>query len=371
LNGRDFYLGRYGSPESRAEYDRLIAEWLSNGRTLPVAAAGAGSDLTINELLLAYLKFAETYYVKNGKPTKEPVNIGLALRPLRKLYGHTLARDFGPLKLKTVRQAMIDAGNCRNEVNKRTRTTVRVFKWAVENEMIPPSIHHGLKAVSGLRQGQANVRESKPVKPVPEAFVDAIRPHVSRQVWAMIQLQLLTGMRPGEVCIMRTCDLDASGRVWIYTPGTHKTEHHGRERKIYIGPNAQAILRPWLRTDLSGYLFSPREAMEEYRTELRRNRKTPMTPSQGARTRKRKPRKEPGERYDSDSYGRAIKYGCKRAGVPKWHPHQLRHNAATRLRKEFGLDVARVILGHTSPAVTEVYAEVDREKAMVVMEQVG
>jgi integrase len=371
LNGKDIYLGRYGSPESRAEYDRLIAEWLSNGRTLLVAASGTDSDLTINELLLAYLKFAETYYVKNGKPTKEPVNIGLALRPLRKLYGHTFARDFGPLKLKTVRQAMIDAGNCRNEVNKRTRTTVRVFKWAVENEMIPPSVHHGLKAVSGLRRDQANVRESKPVKPVPEAFVDAIRPHVSRQVWAMIGLQRLTGMRPGEVCIMRTCDLDTSGRVWIYTPETHKTEHHGRERKIYIGPSAQAILREWLRTDLSGYLFSPREAMEEYRTELRRNRKTPMTPSQKARTRKRKPRKEPGERYDTDSYGRAIKYGCKRACVPKWHPNQLRHNAATRLRKEFGLDVARAVLGHSSPAVTEVYAELDGAKAAEAMERVG
>jgi len=57
--------------------------------------------------------------------------------------------------------------------------------------------------------------------------------------------------------------------------------------------------------------------------------------------------------------------------VPRWGAHRLRHNAATYLRKEFGLDVARVILGHSSPAVTEVYAEVDREKALKVMEQVG
>ena len=27
LNGRDFYLGPHGSPESRADYDRLVAEW--------------------------------------------------------------------------------------------------------------------------------------------------------------------------------------------------------------------------------------------------------------------------------------------------------------------------------------------------------
>jgi integrase len=57
--------------------------------------------------------------------------------------------------------------------------------------------------------------------------------------------------------------------------------------------------------------------------------------------------------------------------VPHWHPHQLRHSAATRLRKEFGLDVARVILGHSSPAVTEVYADPDREKALNAMGQIG
>jgi integrase len=178
-------------------------------------------------------------------------------------------------------------------------------------------------------------------------------------------------MRPGEVTIMRTCDLDTSGRVLAYTPESHKTEHHGRERRIYIGPQAQAVIKPWLRADLTAYLFSPKEAMEEHRAELRRNRKSPMTPSQRARTRKRKPRKEPGERYDTGSYGHAIKAGCKRAGVPKWHPHQLRHNAATRLRKEFGLDVARVVLGHSSPAVTKVYAELDGAKAAEAMERVG
>ncbi len=46
-------------------------------------------------------------------------------------------------------------------------------------------------------------------------------------------------------------------------------------------------------------------------------------------------------------------------------------SAATRLRWQFGLDAARVILGHSSPIVTEVYGEVDREKAIAVMERVG
>jgi integrase len=102
----------------------------------------------------------------------------------------------------------------------------------------------------------------------------------------MIQLQRLSGMRPGEVCIIRTCDLDTSGRTWIYTPETHKTEHHDKERPIYLGPHAQDVLRPWLRTELTAYLFSPKEVMAEKHAQQRENRKTPITPSQRGRKRK-------------------------------------------------------------------------------------
>ena len=110
--------------------------------------------------------------------------------------------------------------------------------------------------------------------------------------------------------------------------------------------------------------------MTEFRTGLRRRRKTPVQPSQRSRALAR-PRKAPGAVYSVESYRRAITTACRRAEVPHRHPNRLRHAAATRLRKEFGLDIARVILGHSSPATTEVYAEVDRQKALAVMEQVG
>jgi integrase len=370
LDGRDLYLGRHGSAESRAEYDRLISEWLANGRRLPGSSSDPEADLTVNELLVAYLRHADAYYVKNGRPTKEPQDIRYAIRPIRQVYGHTSARSFGPLALKAIRQVMIDSGLCRNEVNKRIGKIKRAFKWAVSEELIPPSVHHGLQAVSGLRRGRADIRESEPVRPVPEAFVEAVRPHVSRQIWAMIQLQSLTGMRPGEVVAIRTIDIDTSGRVWSYTPASHKTEHHGKRRVIHFGPRAQECLRQWLRTDLTACLFSPAEATAERRTEMRRARKTSVQPSQRDRAKPR-PKKRPGSSYTVKSYCRAIAYACERVGVPKWHPNQLRHNAATRLRKDFGLDVARAVLGHSSPVVTEVYAELDGAKAAEAMERVG
>jgi integrase len=275
---------------------------------------------------------------------------------------------------------MVEADVCRAEINRRISRILRVFKWGVSEEMVPPSVHQALQTVPGLRRGRADVRESEPVKPVPDAFVDPIEPHISRQVWAMVELQRLTGMRPGEVCSMRSADIDTSGRVWTYTPERHKTEHLGRERRIYLGPTAQAILRPWLRAELVAYLFQPREAVAERPAEMRKLRKTPVQPSQRDRQ-EPGPKTQPGNSYKVVSYRGAIKYGIRRANaerakrgepeIPSWHPQRLRHSAATRLRKEFGLDVARAVLGQSSPVVTEVYAELDGAKAAEAMERVG
>ena len=213
-------------------------------------------------------------------------------------------------------------------------------------------------------------RETKPIRPVADADVDAIRLHVGRQVWAMIELQRLTGMRPGEVTRMRTGDIDRSGSIWVYRPHRHKTEHHDRPRVIPLGPRAQEILRPFLKADPLAYLFRPDEAEAERYAARGAARKSKVSPAH-RRRRKPNPRVRPGERYSTSAYGRVIHRGCRKAGVPLWSPNRLRHTAATRLRKDFGLDVARAILGHSSPAVTEVYAELDREKAFEIMAKIG
>jgi hypothetical protein len=111
LDGRDHYLGDFGTPESRAEYDRLIAEYLANRRMRPAANPAIGvdsvgsSDLTINEVLLAFWRHAERHYrTPSGAPSKELANFRDAFRPLRQLYGCTVAREFSPLRLKALRQ---------------------------------------------------------------------------------------------------------------------------------------------------------------------------------------------------------------------------------------------------------------------------
>jgi integrase len=370
IDGRDIYLGKHGSPESRAEYDRLIAEWLANGRSLNTSQAGAPSDATVNEVILAFWQHAELHYRHpDGSPTGELDNFRDSLRPLRKLYGSLLAREFSPLKLKAVRKAMIDAGLARTTINQRVSRILRVFRWAASEELIPSGVYQSLKTVAGLPQGRCDAKEAKPVGPVPDSLVEAIQPHVARQVWTMVQLQRLTGMRPGEVVIMRTGDVDRSRDVWTYAPARHKTQHRGKSRRIAIGPRAQEVLTPWLRPALDEYLFSPREAMAEFRAGQRQRRKTALSPSQQAR--KPKPNMRLSERYVPRSYNHAIRYGCTRAGIPPWHPNQLRHSAATRIRKHSDLDAARAVLGHSDSKTSEIYAERDFEQANRVMREIG
>ena len=371
LNGKDYYLGSWNTKSSRREYDRLISEWLAAGRPNVQCTDSAGG-ISVAEVLVRFMRYARGYYrTPDGTPSSELHNLKLALRPLRELYATTEAAGFGPLALQSVRQHMIDRGLVRTNINRHVGRIKLVFKWAVANELVPADVFHGLQAVSGLRAGRSAAKESDPVKPAPEEHIDAILPLVSTPVRAMIELQLLTGARPGEVLAMRGRELDTSGNVWIYSPAQHKTAHRGHRRTIYLGPRAQEAVRPFLKDDPEAFLFSPRDSQEAYWTARRANRQTPMTPSQRRRRRKRNPKRTPGKCYTLCSYGRAIVKACAKANIPAWHPHQLRHNAATRLRKEFGLDVARVILGHRSPVVTEVYAELDRDKAIEVITQVG
>jgi integrase len=244
------------------------------------------------------------------------------------------------------------------------------------------------------------------VKPVPQAHIDAVLECVNKQIGAMIRLQLLTGMRPGEVTIMRGGDLDTSGRIWVYRPASHKTEHHYVERLIYLGPKAQEVLRPFLKRDLQAYLFSPAEAECDRRQALHAGRKTPMScGNRPGSNRRPRPNRKPGARYTRTNYRGAIRRACEQAFPPpgrlarreqetikdwkvrltdsdrrelrewrrehSWHPHQIRHNAATRLREEFGIEAARVVLGHRSAGVTEIYAEIDHLRAADVMARVG
>lgn len=412
---KDFWLGEYDSPESRQEYYRVIAAWEANSRRWPDRRNSAGeAGPTIDEIVAPYWRWAKAYYHPNRSGA-----VRTALRMLRKYHGATRAAEFGPNKLRQLREAMILGDPTadpprpawsRRYINLQVQCLRHLFKWAAARELVPAPVHQALCTLEPLKRGRTTAYENPKVQPVPQHLLTATLPYLSKPVRAVVELQLLSGARPGELLGLRATDLqiDDSAGIWTYQPEEHKNAYRERERVIYFGPKAQAVLQPFLGTgDITAPLFSPRAAEADRRAELSMQRKTPLSCGNRPGTNRRAaPQHQPGDRYTTDSYRRAIAYACDRAFPPpaplakgddeshvewrrrltpeqraelrewqkahRWHPHQLRHNAATELRRTFGLEAAQLALGHASAAITDaVYAERDQARVIEIMRRIG
>ncbi|HEY2585967.1 MAG TPA: site-specific integrase [Tepidisphaeraceae bacterium] len=403
IDNRDIYLGKWNTLESRQKYNRIIGEWQANGRRLPVPER----DVLVVEIIDRFAQHAQVYYrTPDGTPTGEWKNFRLVLHQLRLVYGKTPAVDFGPLALKALRNRLLAEheiedrktkkrskvpGWSRTFTNRQISRVKHVFKWALGEQMIPAAVHQAMLAVEGIRQGRSEARETEPVKPVAEEHVRAVFPFVSRQVRAMLELQLLTGARGGELFGMRAVDIDRSAPVWVYRPAQHKTLHHGHTREIRLGKRAQAIVTEFLTPNLTAFLFSPIDGERERREKAHRRRvdqqTTPLSCGNvPGSNRTAHPKRAPKAQYTKDSYARAVARAIVRANIwlkggwvcgnedvliPHFHPHQIRHTAGTRLREEYGLEAAQVILGHRTLKVTELYAEKNVKLAERIVAEVG
>lgn len=182
LSGKRIYLGHHALPEAKQKYHATVAEWLANGRQLRPDP----EEITIKELIARYWAHGEHYYRSAGGATgRELENIADALRPVKELCASQLATQFGPRALRTVRQRMIDAGLCRRTINCRIGRIKRVFRWATSEELIPGEVYHALQAVDGRRRGRSEAKEGQSVRPAADKHVQALKHHVSPQVWAM------------------------------------------------------------------------------------------------------------------------------------------------------------------------------------------
>jgi integrase len=296
--------------------------------------------LTVAELANLFLKWAMTHYVKDGESTSEIGNVKRAIQALCVYFASLPAKEFSPLKLKAVRQRLEDDGLSRVSCNRYTRIVRRIFSFGIENELMPSGIQRNgeihaildsLRSVKPLEKGRTKAPEMDPVLPVDDQTVQATLEHLDARSRAMIKIQTLLACRPGELTAMRPRDIDRSEGVWVYRPRSHKTMHKGKSRIIPIGPRAQLLLRPWLPENPDERVF-------------------PVTP---------------------DAYRNKIFRACDKAGVDVWSPNQLRHVGATRIRQQASLDAAQVILGHSSIATTQVYAEKNVAAAMKIAAEVG
>ena len=192
INGRDLYLGTYGSPEARREYRRILAEHLaSDGQP---TASNATVDLTVTELVDRFRVHAERYYMlPSGKHSTEFACIRCAVKPLLKLYGHVPAKSFGPVALETIRAQFIRDGRKRTGINADVDRIKRMFRWGVSKGLLPSSTYEAIRTLAGLRSGRSEAKEPIPVAPVADEVVDAILPFLSRVVRGMVEFQRTTG----------------------------------------------------------------------------------------------------------------------------------------------------------------------------------
>jgi integrase len=352
LGPRDVYLGPHGTEESRRASERAIAEWLATGRT---AADQSATARTVNQIVAAYWRHATGYYVKNGRPTSQQARVRGALDRVCRLYGDQPATAFGPLALKAVRQQMVTDGWARTYVNSCIGCVKLCFKWTASEELVPPAVYDAIRTVAGLRRGRTEAREPEPVRPVPEADFRAVLSFLPAPLRAVAELQWLTGMRSGEVLQMRPADVDRTGDVWQYRPRSHKTEHHGECLPVLLSAAAQAVLAPWLLRGAESNCFRPVEAA------------VARAPGHAHRRDSR----TPGEQYHPTTYARAVGRACRRAGVKHWHPHRLRHAAATRFAAAADPDVARILLRHRDLGATRLYLEDSIQKAADALRKIG
>jgi integrase len=419
---KDYWLGPYGSPESRELYHRVLAQWEAGGRRLPVTLDDRPADIaqvSIAEVLNAYWKWAHRQYGRS-----ELGCLRVVIRLLRRMFGSTPAADFGPNRLRLVRDQMIlgdETGDpprkpwARPTINHNVHRLVAIFKWAASHEMVPASVYERLKTLPALRRGATAARETEPVQPVSLDQVEAVRPYLSRRVNALVSLQLHTAARGAELLRLRPIDIQIHEDlgIWTIEPTEHKTAGRGHRRTIYLGPRSQAVIEPFLAgRPVDAYLFSPAEAEAERRAAAHARRRTSLKNGNRPGTNRRDaPQRTPGDHYTSNSYRLAIQRACDRAFPPpehlsprvlpngrretkraflarltdaereelqtwreqhRWHPHQLRHTAGTVIRREFGLEAAQIALGHSSAKVTDaVYAERDMARVIEVMRRIG
>ncbi|QEG26532.1 site-specific tyrosine recombinase XerD [Gemmata obscuriglobus] len=332
-NGRrhERYFGKYGSAEAATAYRRFAAEWAS-GAYETLIAAGGPDGTSVASLFKAWVSHCERHYVKGGEQTSELTHVRAAARVAVSLYGNTPAQDFKPAMLRVCREEFVNGGLTRGVCNSYTARIVRCFRWCAAQSLVSETVYNTLKLVERLAPGRTKAPDRQRRKPTTDAQIESAlacipnrSPERRSRVVAMVRLQRLTGMRPGEVCAMVPEEIDQRGDVWCYEVGkANKNLHRGQGQEYFLGPQAVELLRPHLAATKPGEKVFP---------------------------------------IDRDCYRATVKLAAVKAGVPVWTPHQLRHALATAVAERFrSLTHAAAAIGDSEAVAAAVYVHVDPKR---------
>lgn len=328
-------LGRYGSKEAAEGYRRFAADWLAGKYEGAAEGEASAGGATVAAVVGRWLSHIEKTHVKDGRQTSAVAMCRSVSLIVNRLFGASSAADFRPEHLREVRNQMVEAGMARVTVNQYTRYAVALFKWAGSMSMVPAAVFEALKLVEPLKPGRTAAPDRERKRPATDAQVEATLPHLcprepdrGARVAAMIRIQRLAGMRPGEICAMERGEIDTSADVWHYVVGkANKNRHRGKVQDYYLGPRAVAILKPYLdAAPATGSVFGEIAA----------------------------------------DYARAIRVASVKAGA-RWSPHQLRHALATAVAERFrSLEHAAAAIGDTAAVASAVYVHIDPKQQVKI-----
>lgn len=328
-----------------ADRPRRMAEaaaaryWEENTKQL---RKGDAKAVTVDDVCAAYCEHAATYYRReDGTPTGEASAIAVGVRLFRQLYGRAAIAELTHADIVRWRDALERSGIARVTVNKRAGILKRMMAWALDAGHISAATKVELSQISNLKRGRCLAHETAPVRPADDADVAKTVETMTANTADMVRLQRLTGMRPEEVCCFTWADVDTSATPWLFRPAIHKNKWRNQPRVVLIGPKGRAILE---RHRAIAVPFSPAQAIAEHLEALRA---AAVSPSHRCRAMPDAQRR-PGTRWVPGNYARAIRNAAKKAGVPTWGPNRLRHAFATEVRRGFGLDACRAVLGHSA-----------------------
>ena len=334
--------------------------------------------VTVGELYDKYVEWAGQFLapMRDGRAHPEFVRakrLGKFLEP----YREWPISDFGPDELKAIRDRMVayryfrtghdddPIAYTRTGINQLVNQVHKIWQWGIGWEITTEAQRRRLRQVQPLRLGRCVARDKLKRAPVTDAEFERVTKHLTTVVADMLRLIWFTAMRPSEVCRMRPYDITRDDpECWLYIPGRdasrvgdHKMAHHRRLRAIPLAAKAQAIIGPRMRhADPMKPIFKPADAIREARDRRFALRETPMNQGNRAGTnRQMHPMIKPREGYDSNSLAHAVGRSCKRAGVERFTPYDLRRTAATRVRAMLSKEDARLLLGHVSTDTTEIY----------------
>jgi integrase len=377
INGKDHWLGPFGSRSAQVEYDRLISEYLANGRQLPSVPSPEVPDtrknqtreipvpiretatslpvktITITTLIARFIEWADSHYRHpDGTETREAANFRHVTRPFRKMFGTLPVADFGPTRLIAFREQLIKKKLARRTINRMIGRLRTVFKWGVSRELCSVDVLSRLQTVEPLQPNRGGRETSGTRGSVSWEVVQKTLEYLPPLIRSFVVVAFHSGARVGELVKLTTRMIDLTSDPWIATIDRHKTSHKGKSRRLYFGPNAQTALQPFLLENQPDEpIFSPLRVDE--------------------RQKKRRGKRLPGRVYGRSSLQQVLRRAIKRAGVEPWSLGMLRHAAACRITDEYGLETTRQVLGHATVSMSRHYAQESDSAAKEAVKTLG